>query len=216
MYTSLRENLSTLRAWRRERFAHALFVPVAMTLVVASLVGAEWPSLSGFALRTAGAWMTVLALRFWDDLEDRQRDAQSHPERMLTQIVNVRPYMLIVEVLLLIAGLLILLAGGVAWVWLILVGALMVFYRLEGQTRRGGDFVILLKYPILVLVLGGSFLPISLAASALVLAAVCVDEVLQRRKSRRKLIRGGLLIMTLVTLLLCNSSKFAELIHALN
>jgi len=187
-----------------------------MTLVVASLVGAEWPSLSGLALRAAGAWMTVLALRFWDDLEDRQRDAQSHPERVLTQIVNVRPYIMIVEVLLLIAGLLILLAGGVAWVWLVMVGALMVFYRLKGQTRTGGDFVVLLKYPLLVLALGGSFLPISLAASVLVLAAVCMDEVLQRRKPRRKLIRGGLLIITLVTLLLCNSSKLAELIHALN
>lgn len=267
LYRSMSDTLKTLHAWRRQRFAHALFLPVATTLVLASLVGGAWPSALALAARGAAAWLAVLALRLWDDLEDRRRDARDHPERVLTRVGSARPYLRVVAVLLPIAGLLIVLGGGTGWGWLALVGALWIFYRLEGPTRAGGDFVVLLKYPLLVLALGGAGQPVSLAALALILAAVCMDEVLQRTqphrgsvvagtaalvgsaslmltqscdapiaaralqtamiagmaalslqsmfgKPRRKLTRGGLLAITLGTLLLSSSPKFAELIHA--
>jgi len=209
--------LETLRAWRRQRFAHALFVPVAMTLVVASVVTSSWPSGFTLAARVAAAWVAVLALRLWDDLEDRQRDAQNHPERVLTQIGSARPYFLAVAALLLCSGLLIVIGGGSAWVLLALVGAHWLFYRIRGTARAGGNFVVLFKYPILVLALQESGQPISLAVLALILVAVSMDEVLQKTQTRgstRKLIRGGLLAVTFATLLMYSIPKFAELIHA--
>jgi 4-hydroxybenzoate polyprenyltransferase len=209
--------LKTLNAWRRQRFAHALFVPVAMTLVLASLVGGSWPSILVLAARVTAAWVAVLALRLWDDLEDLQRDAQNHPERVLTRIHSTHPYFLAVAALLLCSGLLIMIGGGTAWVLLTLVGALWLFYRISGTIRARLSFVVLLKYPILVLALQESSQPINLFVLALILAAVSMDEVLQKTQTRgstRKLIRGGLLAMTFATLLLYSIPKFAELIHA--
>ena len=155
-----------------------------MTLVLASLTG-PWPSTLELAARGVGAWLAVLALRLWDDLKDRQEDAKNHPERVLTQIGSARPYFLAVAVLLGIAGLLVVLGGGIAWGFFVLLGALWVFYRTVGHETRlqagtlraERDFVVLLKYPLLVVVLGGT--DVSVAALALIFAAVCTDEVLQ-------------------------------------
>lgn len=155
-----------------------------MTLVLASLVGGPWPSALAIAARVAAAWLAVLAMRLWDDLEDRQRDAQEHPERVLTRIGSARQYFLAVAVLVLVSGLLIVHGGGTGWGLLALAGALWLFYRLKGLSRVGGEFVVLLKYPILVLALGAGQ-SVSLAALALILAAVCMDEVLQKAQPHR-------------------------------
>lgn len=214
MSTSSADTLRTLRAWRQQRFAHTLFVPVALTLVVASVVGNAWPDAAALAPRAIAAWLAVLALRLWDDLEDRERDATVHPKRILTAVTETQPYMAFVAGLLVFAGVLVALGGGTGWVLMALVVVLWGFYRLDGQTWPGSDFVILLKYPVLVLTLGGTVQPPSLVAQVLVLVAVCIDEVLQRsQSSSRKLARGALLAVTFGTLLICSCPHVAELIH---
>lgn len=189
------ETLTTVLAWRRQRFSHALFLPVAATLVVASLVGSEWPSAFALAARAAAAWLAVLALRLWDDLESRERDARKHPDRVLTQVTSASPYVGIVAAALPIAGLLTLLGGGTVWGWFALLGALMAFYRLGGPTWPGGDFIVLLKYPLLVLALGGAWHLVSLAALAVILAAVCVDEVLQNPEPAKSSVVAGTAVL---------------------
>lgn len=218
MFTSWTKSLKTLLSWRRQRYGHLLFGPVALTLVVASLVGGELPSWWVIGVRGVAAWFMVLALRLWDDLEDRERDAQQHPERVLTQVDSVRPYMLVVALLLSVVGLMTWLAGGALLPLVLLVGALLIFYRMKGQTWPGGGFVILLKYPVLVLVLGGTMQPVGLVAMAVVLMGVGLDEVFQGRPhpNKNKLTRGALLAVTLVTLLLFNNPKIAEVINAFN
>lgn len=202
------ETLATLRTWRQQRFGHALFVPVSLTLVVASVVGSAWPSPLALAARGAAAWLAVLALRLWDDLEDRHRDALDHPERILTTVTETHSLVLSVALLLAVAGLLTVLGGGTGWVFLGLVGSAYIFYRLRTPTRAGGDFVVLLKYPLLVLALAGAWPPGSLAALALTLAAVGMDEVLQGpRPTRQSVIAGTAALVGSAGLMLMQSPK---------
>lgn len=177
----MRETLDTLRAWRRQRFDPRLFVPVALTLTLASLVGAPWPSPGQLALRVAAAWLAVFALRLWDDFEDRRRDAQDHPERVLAReaLKRPRPYAAAVLIALTSAVALTHLGGGAAWRLVALIAGLMAFYRLGWQTRTGGDFLVLLKYPLLVLALGAPGRAEGAAALTLVMAGTCADELLQ-------------------------------------
>lgn len=210
MYTSIRETVQTLGVWRRQRFALALFVPVAMTLALASLVGSDLPETWAVAVRLVAAFLAVLALRLWDDLEDRDRDAKNHPDRVLTQISSARPYGLFVMFVLLLTVPLVLLGGGSGVVFLTTIAGLMLFYRIYGHGRPGGEFLVLLKYPLLALALGASWSPMSLVAAAVVLVGVSIDEAAQRRRTDN-LKRAGLLAVTFG--LLC-SFKIVEHLHA--
>ncbi len=210
MSTSTRDMAQTLFAWRQQRFGSPLFVPVAMTLVVASLVGSDWPGPLQIALRLPAAWLAVLAFRLWDDLEDRERDAQSHPERVLTQVTSARPFALLVTFILLLTAPLVFAGGGSVVVFLATIAGLMVFYRTYGTGRPGSDFVVLFKYPLIVLALGASWQPMSLAAAGVVLLGVSIDEAAQRLHSSAAT-RAGLLAVTFG--LLC-SFKIVEHFHA--
>ena len=203
MFGSWNDALIALRAWRRERFGHGLFVPAAMTLLCASLVGDPWPCPGAFAISAAMAWLALLALRLWDDLEDRPRDATQHPERVLPQVTQIRPFVLLVIILVMVIGVMTRFSGGSLAVWVGLIGLLMVFYRVGGQTRAGGDLVVLLKYPAMVFVLRGSLDLVGFCVMALVFTAVCFDELVQGSDTpKSRLAMGGGLVVGSAGLLL--------------
>ena len=81
MSESWGETLRTLWRWRRTRLPHALFVPAAAVVVLASAVGQDpaWPEVLG---RLVAAWAAMALLRLWDDLEDREVDRRAHADRV--------------------------------------------------------------------------------------------------------------------------------------
>ena len=184
MFTS-NEAFRILGEWRRQRFSLALFVPVAVTLVAASLVGTPWPSTTALGARLGAAFVTVLALRLWDDLEDRHVDALHHPERVLTTVQAPRFFVGVVAGLLLVGGGLCWLGHGWALVLVALVAILALLYRHRQAKHERGAYVVLLKYPVLAFALGRGTSLASLLAFAATLSAVCVDELVHDGRPRR-------------------------------
>lgn len=136
------ELLATLRRWRAERLPHALFVPAAVTIALASAVSE--PLGPVLLWRVLLAWASIGLCRLWDDLEDRARDRVDHPDRVWLGAFPMRLGALVASGLLGIA----VRAPGM----LVLGVALFTFYRL----RRGpSEAVLLLKYPAMVAVLHG-------------------------------------------------------------
>jgi hypothetical protein len=152
----------TLLRWRRERLPHALFLPAACTLALASAVGQPW---SGWtATRILWAYVAVADLRLWDDLQDRHIDAEQHPERVSLDPV-AGPLMVCVFV-----G-----VGALALTHplvLALVVALAAFYRLRPSVLEP---VLLLKYPVLVGLLRGAVDPLGAVAALLVYIGMLAD-----------------------------------------
>src|SRR5438034_3926404 len=73
-------------AYLRERFPLRIFAPAAVGIVAA----ARWASASAatpaaFVLATVCSILLLLQFRLWDDLEDRDRDAATHPERLMVR-----------------------------------------------------------------------------------------------------------------------------------
>jgi len=76
--------MKTLAAYVRERFPPLVFVPaiLGLTALAISIPDSGWAIVP---VARALVLMSLLFLQFrlWDDLEDRDRDAQTHPERVL-------------------------------------------------------------------------------------------------------------------------------------
>lgn len=175
------EGLAGLLAWRRTRFSHWLFIPAALTLMLAGVAAGPRLGQGELVLRVVVAWGLLLALRLWDDLEDRSRDALSHPERVLVRAHSLGLFRAAVAVLLL-AGLLVsgLLFGPFpAAVLGLLLMFLLLVYRLGLHERSGGALLVLLKYPALVLLLRGGLDAEGGCAMALVYGGMCLDEGLE-------------------------------------
>ena len=83
MSESAASTLTTLRVWRRQRFQHALFVPGAAVLTLASAVGTSPPTVVEAVVAGVTAWLLLGGFRLEDDLVDRVADAVDHPERCL-------------------------------------------------------------------------------------------------------------------------------------
>lgn len=176
-----REGLPGLLAWRRTRFSHWLFIPASLTLMLAGVAAGPRLGQGELILRVALAWGLLLALRLWDDLEDRKRDAQSHPERVLVCAQSLAPFRAAVVVLLLAGLLLTGLSLGLfsAAVLVLLLLCLLVVYRLGLNERSGGALLVLLKYPAVVLLFRGGLDLEGGCAMALVYGGMCLDEGLE-------------------------------------
>ena len=134
------------------------------------------------------ALLLVFELRLWDDLCDVDFDRQAHPERVLCQAASVRPFWRAFFVLAAINfGLAQLFRGF--WAVAILVGLhllLACWYGLRGAPNSApimNYHVVLLKYPVVVWMLGAQtaaeLLSASLAISAvMVYVGLCVFETL--------------------------------------
>jgi 4-hydroxybenzoate polyprenyltransferase len=145
------ETLRTLQRWRRARLAHALFVPGAAVVALASAVGQD-PSWADALGRVGIAWSAVALLRLWDDLEDREADRRAHADGVWLAdrvwLGDAAGRIALAVVVGLSAVALWAPAGFVA-----LYAALLAFYRLR---RSLLEPVLLLKYPVLVGLLRGS------------------------------------------------------------
>lgn len=161
MSASWTDTLQNLRAWRRQRLPHAVFLGGALSLGVASSLG-QPPSL-GLLWTLPAAWLALSAFRLWDDLADRVAD-QSKPDRVRLK----DPKRLAGVVALGVLGAACLAPGVV-----LLAAALAVFYRLRPAPWEP---VLLLKYPALVGILRGEVDPPALLGGLLIYGAMLLDS----------------------------------------
>jgi hypothetical protein len=180
MSTSWADGARLCLTWRRERLPAALWVPVAATVTLASTLPLDLTDAWGVALiRVVTAWLALAGMRLWDDLADLPHDRVHHPERVLSRSTETAPaWIASVTTLYLCPGLVAAGQGRVA-VFTGLVFALSVLYAANLHTRPAGAWLRLLKYPALVVALGGGLAPLDLLALALVYLGVCHDELLQ-------------------------------------
>ena len=174
-----------------ERARPTVFVPLSLLVAGAALFmapGAVWDTLD-FAVCAARALLLILALRIWDDLQDRPRDAMRDPDRVTVRARSTAPLAWLGTALA--AGAAMTLIGTAAPLRRIsILGAvvlsLVVWYRARpAEPSRLASAVLLAKYPALAILLAPSlddFSPARAAISAGVLyAIVCTYEFLEDR-----------------------------------
>ncbi len=147
------------RAYVRERFPLALYVPLAVLLAVAAEVASGAQPLAMRVRAVLLAWGLVFQFRLWDDLADRERDRRERPERVLSRARALRPFHLLLAVaaggngvllglpqpsLPVLAGYLALLAAFAGW---------YAVLRHRLRWRIGAALVVLTKYPVFVALL---------------------------------------------------------------
>lgn len=180
-------------AYLRERFSPLVFGPAIGLHAAAALWAAPELHHGLFAASVAVAgFATALLLQFrlWDDLEDRERDRQSHPERVLAR-TRPTPFRAAFAFLTVLNVVLLAAAGSrlaVAGLVVLNVFFWIAYRRLRRElSERVWTYqVLLIKYPVFVGLLAasiGSPLPWRLAAAAIaVYLCACVYEALHDRR----------------------------------
>jgi 4-hydroxybenzoate polyprenyltransferase len=158
-----------------ERARPSVFIPLAMLIAASAWVAAPGtpPSGTDFALCATEALLLVLALRVWDDLQDRARDAARHPDRVTVRARRVGP-LVALAVLLAVCGALLLGTATSPAARIAIVGSiglgLLVWYRVRPtEPSRLSGIVLLAKYPALAIALApglGELTPMRAAAAA--------------------------------------------------
>lgn len=193
---SSHSGLAAVAAWRRSRFPLSLYLPLAVLLVVAALVGAEGEHAARVLWRLGLALLLLLAFRLWDDLADRERDRRTHPERVLARVPSTGVFWLMLVVLLVVAMVMVATRHDLFvswWLPLALMVAAVFYYNGYCQWWRGRRslwptaLLPLIKYPCFVFVLqapGPSTWP-RVLAPLLVYATATIFEVLHDEQLRR-------------------------------
>lgn len=185
----------TMRRYLSERYPSQRFVLLALVLAAAGLLAVPTSEhLGTVAALSSGlrasfvAYLIVLSLRLWDDLEDRERDARLHPDRITVRVASVTPLRYLQWVSAAVASVFI--ATGAQpttrlIVLSLLVTLLGIWYRARVSLAPSSvvvAHVVLLKYPVIAyLVAPGVVRGVSgLALAAPVLMTVylllCIHE----------------------------------------
>ena len=174
-----------------ERARPTVFVPLALLVAGAAWFvapGAAWTALS-FAVCGAQALILILALRVWDDLQDRHRDAMRDPDRVTVRAHSTAPLMWLGATLAAIGALMLLGADAplrrVGILGAVVFG-LLVWYRARPvEPSRLASMVLLVKYPALAVLLAPSLGEVSLVRAATSAGALyviaCTYEFLEDR-----------------------------------
>src|SRR4051812_37915400 len=174
-----------------ERARLTVFVPLAVLIAASAWVAAPGgaPSLTSFTVCAIQALLFVFALRIWDDLEDRERDAVRHPERVIVRARRTGP-LVGLGIVVATGGALSLLGAAVPFarigILAAVVLALFVWYRARpSEASRLSGLVILAKYPAIALALApglGELTPIRAVAAACALYLIaCTYEYVDDR-----------------------------------
>ena len=169
----------------RERYPTRRFVPLALVLAAVGVLAS--PVTTGlsmaFARATAFAYVTVLLLRVWDDLEDRAADAAVHPQRVTVTSPATMPFYVLQLVCAVLA--IVVLANGPEWrgrmialaTGCIVLAAWYGIRRAVSPPPMLNAHVLLLKYPAIALLAAPSRVNVETAPIfALVYLCLCVFE----------------------------------------
>ncbi|MFT7534307.1 MAG: hypothetical protein ACI85K_000253 [Hyphomicrobiaceae bacterium] len=182
--------ISKLWQYSRQRVTFPLFYLLALALVAVGRldlgVAMQWPTLFDFAL----AFVLLWQLRLWDDLVDVEKDRASHPERLLVQATNLRPYRLAVIGCVAMSLVWLTLrssfAAGPAFAPLIYAGFLVLlatWYKVLRPLFASPVphyHAVLLKYPAFIYVLSPSA-AVPWRAMVFAYLAACIYEVIHDR-----------------------------------
>jgi hypothetical protein len=174
-----------------ERARPAVFVPLALLVAGTGSFVAPGPSLDplSFAIRAAQALLLILALRVWDDVQDRARDAMRHPRRVTVRARTLAP-LVGLSAAFAATGALWLLQASVPLLRFTIFAAvglgLLVWYRVRpARPSRIASAALLAKYPALAILLApdlGDLSPIRAAIGAGALYAIaCTYEFMEDR-----------------------------------
>jgi hypothetical protein len=175
----------------RERFTlRVLGVAAAVHAVAALWVAGTSPTLASASVAVSLTVTLLLQFRLWDDLQDRERDRLSHPERLLVRS-DPSPFQFACGALV-VANPLLVAAAGSLTAAAALVGLDLFFWLAYAHLRgrlsdRSWRFhILLLKYPVFVglvsAVLGSVPTWRVLAASSVIYICACAYETLHDRQ----------------------------------
>jgi hypothetical protein len=198
-----------LWAYVRERFPAWLALPLPLLLVFAAL-----REKSVLPAEFAGAFvmaaLLIFELRLWDDLFDLELDRTLHPERVLCRSPSLRPFRGLLFVLMAINFTLVALLrawwGTALFLTLhVLLAAWYGFRNLVSLGPLANYHVVLLKYPLIVFILGATMAtdisaPPLLLSAALVYLAMCIYEVMH--DARLRALHGARICLAVDCLLL--------------
>jgi hypothetical protein len=127
------------------------------------------------------ATLLVVAFRMADDIADRERDRERHPDRAVVQAEFTAPLAIAGATVWSGAAALAAVARGPSAVVMLVLFtiALTIWYRSRGIRSASGDRILLLKYPVFTIVTAGvppSLTPSGLFTLAVVYLAACVYE----------------------------------------
>jgi hypothetical protein len=184
-------SIELVTAYLTERARPMVFVPLALLIAEAAWLAApdSRQSVAGLATRAVQALLLVLALRVWDDLQDRKRDAVRHPDRVTVRFRRAVP-LVGLGVAFAIGGVVCLAVDTVPRLRItLLVGiafGLLAWYRLRpAEPSRVASMALLAKYPALAIVLAPGLEEVApvratLAAATLYVVA-CTYELMEDR-----------------------------------
>lgn len=175
-----------LARYLRTRFPLRVSVPLTLGVLLATWAPLRPRSSLSLMLDVVLAATAVFALRLWDDLADRRRDAELRPQRVLCRAPSIAPFAWTL-VLALVAEAAMLATARVYWSlagFAVLIGLLGAWYGWRaklGERPILNYHVVLLKYPALAVMLGlHEFSDLSLALlgpAAALYVVLCIYEV---------------------------------------
>jgi hypothetical protein len=148
--------------YSRSRMPARLYVPLALLLSMAAMLGGQAKGAGQFLTSVGLAWTLVFQFRLWDDLIDLARDKQDHPDRVLCRAQSVKPFRVIAALL---AGFNLAVLAGIdssandwrrSLSFTVLTAAMFLWYRFRDNTHLsplGRSHIKLLKYPMFILLL---------------------------------------------------------------
>jgi hypothetical protein len=179
-------------AYIRERVRLAIYGPaVALHVAAALWATATRPTPASLARPVSLAVLLLLQFRLWDDLEDRERDRTTYPNRVLVRS-SPAPFRLVLIALAIGNLALFAIVGSVAavaGVALLDLAFWLAYRRLRPRVAESvwRFHVLLVKYPAFVSLLAmttGALMPGRLLAAALlVYACACAYEAVHDRRA---------------------------------
>jgi|MudIll2142460700_1097286.scaffolds.fasta_scaffold33296_3 hypothetical protein len=179
-------------AYLQERFPFRVFGPATLLLLALAALSIEAPQPGRGLVMAVLVVLLVLQFRLWDDLEDRDRDARDHPERVIVRLPPGQFWQALAVLSFVNIGLA--LASRERWALIGLLAldvAAVAAYRWlrayvgEALWSRG---ILLAKYPAIVAIAalaGGTVSRPRLAAACL--AAFAIAHVYERAHTRAEL-----------------------------
>lgn len=177
--------------YQQTRVPGAIYVPLAVFLYTAGMVGGEGTGWRHQLFFGFVAWTLIFQFRLWDDLMDVAQDKRDHPDRVLCRMDSVRPFHLLTALL---CGANLVTFGALDWManewrrstlFIVLNVAMFLWYRLRDRSALSSgtrSHIALMKYPVFVYLLSGLVTPRGtiplLLSAALVYLCFTVFEVL--------------------------------------
>jgi len=149
--------VSDAAAYSRTRLLRGRVLLLWLLLIAAMAMAAGPLSIETLALRSGFLALAMGLLRLWDDLADLSRDRREHPERVLVNSDNLRPFILVLVIGLLLVPLAFpgddrrLISYGC-----LLIGLALLYHGPAGRRlpRPQRSYLVLVKYPVLIFLAG--------------------------------------------------------------